>query len=245
MSREELLDLLPCYLCGELPPQVMNQVRQALDADPELLEILDSLDVSQRECGEALQGTPPSEIGWAEPRRSSAISRPWSGLAVLAVAVFAFGAWLLPSMDPLEGLLVQVAETHQSAPDQHPDWIAQRQPRQLAQAFEDQGLSPMMAMVADLSSMDLELLGGHVVGGGTVVVYEDAQGRRFECHMAMDGPTGEAAQVLSSDGKPDLEVHRIGDATAVVWREQGMVCVLVSTAHDAVVALAQAKVWKG
>lgn len=245
MSREELLELLPCYLCGELPPQVMNQVRQELDADPELLEILDSLETSQRECGQALQGAPPPSIGWAEPQEPSAVSRPWAALATLAVALFALGVWLLPSITPPEGVLAQVAETHQAAPEKHPGWIAESQPRQLADAFEDQGLSPMMAMVADLSALELMLVGGHVVGAGTVVVYEDAEGRRFECHMAMDGPTGDAVQVLSADGKPDLEVHRIGASTAVVWREQGMVCVLVSTAHDAVVVLAQVKVWKG
>ena len=245
MERSQLLELLPCYLCGDLPPEMMEQVRLALQTDPEALAALGGLRQSQEHCAESLLLSPPPDIAWEQPLTApSSIGRPWFALAAVAVAVFALGVLLLPSLSSPVGALVDVASVHEAQPLDHSGFVSTRDARQLEKAFESQGLDPMMAMVADLSHLDLQLVGGHVVGNGTVVVYVDGAGRPFECHMAMDAPSGEPDRVLSADGQPDLEVYGMGDATAVVWREHGMICVLVSEHHALVVALAQAKVWK-
>jgi hypothetical protein len=245
MERSQLLELLPCYLCGDLPPEAMEQVRLALEADPEALVALGGLRRVQEHCAESLMQGPPPELKWEEPAPApSTIGRPWAALAAVAVAVFALGVFLLPSLSSPVGALVEVSAVHEAEPLSHGSFIAARDARQLEKAFESQGLDPMMAMVADLSHLELQLVGGHVVGNGTVVVYVDDAGRNFECHMAMDAPSGEPNRVLSADGQPDLEVYGMGDATAVVWREHGMICVLVSEHHALVVALARAKVWK-
>ena len=165
------------------------------------------------------------------------------GGVALAAALFLLGLLALPGIAVPEGQLAIVARTHQANPESQRDFIVESDPKELAVAFEARGLAPSMAMVADLQAFDLRLAGGQLEGDGAVVVYVDSLGRRFECHMLSDGPTGEPSSVLQRAGAPDLQVHAIGPATAVVWREHGMICVLVSEHHEAVLALAQAKVW--
>ena len=229
--------LLADFLMGDLAPEEMEEVKEALASDPQLRALYVQLRRSQLPMAAA-----PPQTAWEEPERRRGSSPVWLA-AVAVAAVVLLSIWTLPGTPLPEGQLALIAQTHQASPESQHAFVAEHDPEQLVVAFQARGLDPAMAMVADLDHLGLELVGGQLEGDGAVVVYVDSLGRRFECHMLSDGPTGTPSTVMQRDGAPDLEVYGLGSATAVVWREKGMICVLVSEHREALLALAQAKVW--
>ena len=55
LDRESLLKLLPCYVCGDLPDEMVDQVKQAVEADPEWPEAWNNLGVLLMEQGETAE----------------------------------------------------------------------------------------------------------------------------------------------------------------------------------------------
>ena len=63
MTREEVVGLLPCYVCGDVPADVAAAVKQVLDEDPELAALAEQLGVLRDDCGEVLVEAPPMDWG--------------------------------------------------------------------------------------------------------------------------------------------------------------------------------------
>ncbi|MCP4806443.1 MAG: hypothetical protein GY913_22060 [Proteobacteria bacterium] len=261
MDRNQLVELLPCFVCGDLPDEVMEQVRVAVAADPELAAIVAALSESNDLCPDALSGsapggllldapTPPSTL--ADPSADEPANRGWPLVVGLACAALLALALLLPNQSAdLPHFEEDLVHAAQVSADLHVDrvdgWIPASSSSELKQAFLDGGLTMPMAVVADLEGIGLTVVGGVAHQHGTLVTYEDADGERFDCHMTGVLPTElEPTQVLEPprDGLPALEVFERHGQTAVLWQDGMMMCVLVTHASaDRLVAVAQAKVW--
>lgn len=63
MTREEVVGLLPCYVCGDVPADVAATVKQVLDDDPELAALAEQLGVLRGDCEEVLVEAPPMDWG--------------------------------------------------------------------------------------------------------------------------------------------------------------------------------------
>ena len=88
MTREQALDLLPCLVCGDLPPDVADTVRGMLQEDPELRRMVLALEESQELCLERLERRAPSEAQWPKEVREDAPPKPRSWVATLAIVSF-------------------------------------------------------------------------------------------------------------------------------------------------------------
>ena len=251
MDRSQLVELLPCFVCGDLPPEVMAQVQAAVDADPELAAVVDLLADNNELCRDALVAEAPGGL-LLERVEAEAGARGWPLVVGLACAAIFALALLLPNqhaeLPSFEDDLVHAsAATGDLHLDRVDGWVDADSASELEQAFLAQGLTMPMAMVADLSDLGLRVVGGVAHDQGTVVTYEDADGTRFDCHMTGVLPVGaEAAEVLSAprDGLPDLQVFDLGVQKAVLWQDGPMMCVLVTRGTRArLVQVARAKVW--
>lgn len=252
MDRNQLIDLVPCYVCGDLPPELMDQVRAAVEADPELAALVEALSQDNDLCRDALGAQAPAGLSLeAAPARDPAM-RGWPLVVGLACAAIFALALLLPSTqadlpafeDDLVDAVSLAADLHLERAD---GWVEASSAKELEDAFLAQGLTMPMAMVADLSDEGLFVVGGVVHEHGTIVTYEAADGTRYDCHMTGVLPfEAQPTQVLEAprQGAPDLQVFDLGVQTAVLWQDGPMICVLVTRgAEDRVVALAKAKVW--
>lgn len=250
MDRNQLIELLPCFVCGDLPAEVMAQVQAAVDSDPELAELVALLGESNDLCRQEL--AQPAPVGLEVPVEDDQVTRGWALVVGLACAALFALALLLPHRSAelpefQDDLTHAVAVTNDLHLDRLEGWVAADSAGQLQQAFLDGGLTMPMAMVADLTGIGLEVVGGVAHANGTIVSYVNAQGDRIDCHMTGVLPVqATATEVLAAPtaGKPDLQVFDLHGASAVLWQDGDMICVLSTRGDvDALLAVARVKVW--
>ncbi len=63
MTREEVVGLLPCYVCGDVSSDVASAVKKVLEDDPELAALAEQLGVLRDDCEEVLVEAPPMDWG--------------------------------------------------------------------------------------------------------------------------------------------------------------------------------------
>ncbi len=63
MTREEVVGLLPCYVCGDVPADVAAALEAVLAEDPELAALAEQLGVLRGDCEEVLVQAPPMDWG--------------------------------------------------------------------------------------------------------------------------------------------------------------------------------------
>ncbi len=245
-------ELLPCYVCGDLPEAVAAQVRAILDQHPALAAEARHLERAEDACRELLIGLaddiPNLEplvvlpVAHVAPVRS-APARGWLALAAAAAGLLFVlgGAGLLARHPAVDGLLAQHAPfaDHSAA-----GFIDESDPGALAAALVRAGATPSLGSVADLRQFGLELVGGGLATGdrlGTVVVYEK-DGKRYVCQMYNGvAPKDTPVATRSVDGRV-LRAYEDGDLAVVVWREAGMVCLFSGHAPpDQLLAMVAAK----
>ena len=96
MSPEQLELALPCYVCGDLPPEVFERVRALVAADPQLAQRVAELSASRALCESLLRRPAPPELGGL--RRGGVVPEPVPAPAVLLLVLVGWGAmisWIL------------------------------------------------------------------------------------------------------------------------------------------------------
>lgn len=88
MTREQAMDLLPCLVCGDLPPGAAQTLQVMLQEDPELREMVLALEESQELCLERLERQAPREAHWPEEQPQDPPAKPRSWVMTLAIASF-------------------------------------------------------------------------------------------------------------------------------------------------------------
>ncbi len=218
LPRETVELLLPCYLCGDLPEELLADVGAAIAADPDLRMRLHTLGDGREACRAALQAAAGAlpELGDAGlpspnlPPQSDPGGAAWPGLlAAVAAAILLMATFAGAPPQPEELRLLAV---HRSAVAAGPAFIEATDGARLSAAFRAAGVSPSHAMAPDLSGQGYRLLGGMVNAqrNGVAVVYEK-DGKRFVCQIY-------AAEV--SHSRPD-RVRRVRGVTLRGFQQEG------------------------
>lgn len=218
MTPDQVRALLPCYVCGDLPPAAMEQIRDALRNDPDLRTALADLEANADDCRD-LQQSAPEALRWPQepPKRGPRLAGSWLvRLLIVSVVVVGLGAGALrmafPPLDlapdPVLALLhAPVAPGAGDAP------VALSSPAQ----------------------------GVAILDQGVVAVHAD-QVRS----LAMPGAVERsgASQTLTRAGAPSLHVYSVDGFTLVLWRIGDETLGLASQGDaDALVALAREAAW--
>lgn len=249
MDTSTVRALLPCHVCGDLPPDIGAQVEAALRRHPELQAEADALRSSRRACLEALRAvdplpdlpsfedtlTPvpvlhlPDDEPEAPPRppRASPAERAWAGLFLGVAAALLLLLGLEHRARPLPG--AGILAEHAAWAEPGAALVRTSDPVALARALREAGVPQHSFRVPDLSAMGMQLVGGAAVaaerGLGAVVVYE-RDGQRFVCEFAAHVPAGPTPDLAVRVANRDLlafeTFHR--DRAVVVWRDGGLFC---------------------
>jgi anti-sigma factor RsiW len=227
-DRAELLHLLPCHLCGDLPEGVSDQVEVALREDGELRAMYDTLVVSREECGRLLEAAREAvpelaELGQAPPpvhhERTVPPTRPWGlAIGVAAALLLTVAAAVQERQDPVEQGFF---ETHAAA-TQAPELLAGPG---LPGALRAAGVEPRLAMAPDLSAQGFALVGVMPVPGGGVAVVYDKDGKRYVCQIYAAVPTSLHPDRVEQVGPVLMRGFERGDQAAVSWSSGGRTCV--------------------
>ena len=243
MKRTEVLAALPCFVCGDLPPEVHEVVRAAVEADAELQAKVAELRASQAICrslGESGARLAPLRPG---PPPAVGLGLGVGGVCFLAMITLFFGA--SPQFENAWGQaehLFTQGRTRFEPTDR---------PGNLEQRFLEMGLTRARARVS-LDTPGLRLLGGLAFPDGSVslvdwdgpesrgrsagVAYE-ADGQRFGL-VTVHGFTG----TLPADGlivSSGIQFHPIptqGEHQGVAWIEASNLYLLVGAESPDAVA---------
>ncbi|RME20333.1 MAG: hypothetical protein D6798_20715 [Deltaproteobacteria bacterium] len=252
LDRRTLRELLPCYVCGDLPEPIAAQVRELLARDAELAAEARNLEGAQDACRELLLGMADELPDLAalvvapvlDPPRAPAapVRGGWALVAAAVGLLFVLGGvGILSRHPPVDGLLAQHAPF---AAGQVDGFIAESDPDALAAALVRAGALPELGAVPDLRPLGLHLLGGGLATGdrpGTVVVYEK-DGQRFVCQMFPGSAPRDMPVATRRVAGRTLRAYVDGDLAVVVWREAGMVCLFSGRAPpETLLAMVQAK----
>lgn len=245
MDRDTARQLLPCFVCGDLPGPVAAQVQAVLDAHPDLQAQADDLRAAEETCRSLVAELAGQVPALALLDRAAPPEPLGAGRALLAVAaallLVVLGAWRLGQHPPVDGLLAH----HQAfATEQAPGFLAETDPHALASALMATRAGPYLGMVSDLSAMGLQVVGGGLTPGdrlGTAVVYTDGE-RRYVCQMFGGVAPTDPPALVEQVGAHTLRVYQVGELSVVVWQEGGMVCLFSGERPPAeLLAMVQAK----
>ncbi|MCB9780758.1 MAG: hypothetical protein H6742_19475 [Alphaproteobacteria bacterium] len=228
--------LLPCYICGDLPPHIHAAVEAALAEHPELLREVDDLRDARDACRvvmEELAGEVPELAPLAVPPAAPPVPaepvpplRVPFALGIAAAALLAVVGMARMNQRP-DGISAMAAHHGPLVDGAVPQWFDQTDSGELRDAFLAAGVPPTMAVAPNLDHLGMRIVGGAVVPGdvpGAVVVYEDDQGRRYACQMVARPAPAEPPQALSIVAGHVLRGFQRGDTAVVVWEIAGMVC---------------------
>lgn len=224
LDRDTVVHLLPCYVCGDLPEPMKEQIRAMLRDDPVLAARAEALSGAEDVCRELLLAGLPA-VSTPMPLARSASSGLAGALAWAAAAIglVALSPTLYSAGEPpLHGLV----ELHaQVAPADEASFIAETDARRLAVALVEAGVPMDLAMVADLSEMGLQLIGGQPATGrlGALILYEK-DGVRYVCQVyrALPAMSPLATQKV---GASTVRSYQHGELGLVLFDGPGVMCV--------------------
>lgn len=228
LDRDTILSLLPCYICGDLPPEVAERIAARLDGDAELQARVEQLGLVRTECSGVLAATlaelPELSEILAQVKLTPQGSAPappvrlwglWVGLA--AAALLTLG---MASADPTpreQAFFSVTTDLGASA----------RAVNAPLAGLLDAGVEPRLAMAPDLSALGFKLLTVlplRTPTPGVAAVYEK-DGKRYVCQIYADaGAHGIPDEVRTVRGTT-LRGYRQGSASIVSWVGGGRLCV--------------------
>jgi hypothetical protein len=182
MKRTEVLAALPCFVCGDLPPEVHEVVRAAVEAHPELQAKVAELRASQaisRAQGESgrtrapIRPGPPAAVGL--------------GLGVFGVCFLAMMALFFNGSDQFVEAWGRAEHLFSQGRSR---FEPTDRPGNLEQRFLEMGLSPALAQVRP-ETPGLRLLGGLAFPNGPEGMVDwdspDGPGRSIGAAYEADG----------------------------------------------------------
>lgn len=221
LDRAHILRALPCYLCGDLPSDAADDVRAALEEDPELATLAAQLSASGTLCQDRLRRAAPGALFVV--RRAANVERPasaiWAGLVAVVFAVcFVLATAGGPDRraeDDVRRLIS--AQAPLAAP-----LVTAESPQALNALLRAAQISPLFTITPALDAAGLRLEGASPAFGGCLVLYRDVRGARVgvlrlpEQGLALGGYT-----TLPSGRGPALRVHGAGAGRVVAHHIDG------------------------
>jgi len=250
LDRATALQLLPCYVCEDLPADATQALEDLLAQDPDLAGRLHLLRSVRELHADRLLKQAPELTGRADALEPALPSvrrvpprSPW-GLAV----GFAAATMLTVSaaVTPPEPAGDTLARLHSSVAGDDALLLRAESPVALVAMLRDAGVSPQLAIVHDLSAMGFSLVGVRILGPpgvgahpGVAIVYEK-NGQRFVCQIQLAAPTSVAPDKTATAEGVVLRAYT-GDSGAVVsWNQGGRWCLFGGPADtDALLAMVQ------
>ncbi|MBW1878839.1 MAG: hypothetical protein JRI25_01950 [Deltaproteobacteria bacterium] len=244
MTRDDAIRLLPCYVSGDLPPEVHAEMDQIVMRDPELGQLTDQLRKQNERVVRALCTEAPDALvsSWnldlADPTPASETppTTRYSRtpflitLAALAAAILLAVA-LVRSIgpDPQSPTSVQsVAYAHEIAMAGQLEALSPTDTQTLGRAFAAAGVPSRIRDVPDLTRLGLEPEAVYIIPGqppGSAVRYRGAESE-YLCQMWLGmGIPGQGVALRDVAG---LQLHGFqSDALALVmWTEGNLLCVM-------------------
>ena len=227
MDRETLLALLPCYACGDLPPEVSDAVRDAVEGDPGLTELLEGIVCSRDACREALsRAAPLLDVEVRRRRLTRGPSPSPLGLVVGGAAAVALAVWGAAATDGGQALR-ELGAVHAAASGRA-GFTSVATVSEARDVLIACGVPAGLAAVPDLSLLGLAVQGVQSAPGprlGVVAVYE-LQGQTFtaQCFEEL-GLRAQAEELVSVNGRW-LRVFQAEGISLVAWETRGLDCVL-------------------
>ncbi len=224
LDRQAVSQLLPCFVCGDLPPDLIEQVQRALEADPELAAQARALREAEAACRELLADpdAPGRSFFSASPLAPQGFGRALL-VAASAVLLAALGASLHAAAQPPLGGLVEVHL--QTSGSGALGFIAQEDPARLAASLRQAGVPTDLLMIADLRAEGLRLVGGQPApsGLGALILYEK-DGVHYLCQVYRALPAMPPRE-LQQVGATTLRSYQHGSVGLVRFEGPGVVCV--------------------
>ena len=221
LDRAHILRALPCYLCGDLPSDAADDVRAALEEDPELATLAAQLSASGTLCQDRLRRAAPGALFVV--RRAANVERPasaiWAGLVAVVFAVcFVLATAGGPDRRAEDDVRTLIsAQAPLAAP-----LVTAESPQALNALLRAAQISPLFTITPALDAAGLRLEGASPAFGGCLVLYRDARGARVgvlrlpEQGLALGGYT-----TLPSGRGPALRVHGAGAGRVVAHHIDG------------------------
>jgi len=249
LDRAAALQMLPCYVCNDLPADAVAALEALLAEDDDLAVRLEHLRATRDLCVERLLEGAPELAPWPElmpapaPVAQVPPTRPWGLLAGLAAAA---ALALSVAATPPEPAGPGLVSLHTSVASDDAQLLRAESPAALAAQLRKAGVSPQLAMVPDLSGMGFSLVGVRILGPpgigthpGVAVVYEK-DGQRFVCQIQLATPTQAAPEATTTAAGVVLRAYSSTDGAVVSWHQGGRWCLFGGPA-DASELLAMVK----
>lgn len=236
LTRTQVLELLPCYVCGDIPPELTAYIDAEVQNDPDLRQRVEALRKSREQCMEQLAATaPPLDFEQNVPlpvAPTPASHEPTASPIGLVAGMLAAALMLLvlgsaastPPAGMSVGALHAMVTTDDDALIRAPSHAA------MVDALQAAGVSPQLAMTHDLSAMGFEMVGVRILGAdtgtapGIAIVYE-REGQRFVCQIQLAPPTYGAPSATDVAAGVVLRAYQTEAGAIVSWRDGGRWCV--------------------
>lgn len=259
MTREKAIDMLPCYVTGDLDPDVAVEIDHIVESDPEVARLADQLREQNERIAAALAVEPPAALfaEWpVEAAEPVAQARPegrapvgalvMSAIALAAaIALAVMLAWRLGPDDATVASIPSVVYTHEVAFMGQLTALDPADEAAVARGFEAAGVPTALRHVADLSDIGLTTRAVYVIPGqppGTAVAYAGADFDAL-CQMWLGLSIPPRSAVQRRVG--DLELHGFvaDDVSLVMWSDGPVLCVMTAEVPlDELIALVERRV---
>lgn len=237
MTREEAIELLPCYVSGDLPADQTAALEDLVVRDEEVRRLAERLRVQHERAVAALCARAvPDELtrqwrGEVEdteevPTAQAVSSRTPFLLTVLAVAAAALIAlgltWTLGPGMPHVASIPSVVYAHRTVMAGQLPSVDPADPEALSRAWDAADLPPGLRSVADLSHLGLTITAVHLVPGqppGAATRYRDASGQEILCQRWLGLTVPERASVVRDVDGLRLHGFQADEVALVMWQE--------------------------
>jgi len=244
LDRDIILGLLPCFVCGDLPPAVSEAIAAAVAADPALQAAVAGLRASREACREALLGALPGLDLAVAPAPLRGVGGPAdggmldgvaadgalpgeAGAARAEAAPGAAALWggLVAGLGAAAAVLIGVVGVG-AAPG--PAALALDRAERLAAApplapgadpaaaLLAAGATPQLAMAPDLSAHGLRLVAVAPLPGPRpgTAAIYEKDGQRFVCQMIVAAGPPGPPDALREVGRLQLRAYRVGEGSS-------------------------------
>lgn len=245
MNRSQAIALLPCFVSGDLPPEVVHDVEALVAGDPELGRLVDDLRTQQDRVVQALsaQTVPDALLGafqgaalpellpsaMPEPNRGGA--GPFLITAAALAAAVLLAVVLATNLGPSDVTRVTVTSaifTHQAALNHHLPSYSPQDAQKIATAFAEAGVPQSARMVPDLSHLGLDATAVFVIPGhppGSAVAYRQGE-TDYLCQMWLGLQRPPRGTVQRQAEGIELSGYTDEGVAVVMWDDNGHLCMM-------------------
>lgn len=244
MTRDDAIRLLPCYVSGDLPPDVVAALDNLVADDPEVEQLVDQLRKQNERVVRVLCTEAPEALvsSWnlemvgttAEVERRPTPRHAGTPFLLTVAALFAailLAVGLLWSLGPerqAPASVESVAYAHEIAMAGKLQAFDPADSQKLGRAFASAGVPSRLREVPDLGWLGLEPEAVYIIPGqppGSAVRYRGADAE-FLCQMWLGmGIPGRGVQERDV-GEVRLHGYQSDGLSLVMWIDNNLLCVM-------------------